>query len=32
MMYRQEKTIHYYIQQVQKTRSEQIQRKIDGIF
>ena len=32
MLHRQNKTIHHYIQQVQKTSSKQIQRKIDGTF
>ena len=30
MLQRHNRTIHHYIQQVQKTSSKQIQRKIDG--
>ena len=32
MLHRHNRTIHHYIQQVQKTSSKQIQRKIDGTF
>ena len=32
MLHRQNRAIHHYIQQVQKTSSKQIQRKIDGTF
>ena len=32
MLHRHKRTIHHYIQQVQKTSSKQIQGKIDGTF
>ena len=32
MMHRYERSIHHYIQYVQKTSSKQIQRKIDEAF